>query len=164
MRDVEGVICLQRGERVVVPELCDDQLHFDGLEGTIAGNGGAGGIRGDRRFQDGMGEEWSVLSDSLSLCCCSLSWVRSACSAAGSVLAGGRGNVRVEVYAKCDSRREWELEFGTRMECRCTGKVYGSIRRMGGRVGLEVNLAKCALVVTPSVEPILVMQGELYGG
>ncbi len=33
----------------------------------------------------------------------------------------------VEVYVKCDSRREWELEFGKmRMGCRCRGKVYGS--------------------------------------
>jgi hypothetical protein len=47
VRDVEGVICLQRGERVVVSELCDDQLNFDGLEGTRTANGGAGGIRGE---------------------------------------------------------------------------------------------------------------------
>ncbi len=43
----------------------------------------------------------------------------------------------VEVYAKCDSRREWELELGkTRMECRCRGKVYGgdSVGVPGGGV------------------------------
>jgi hypothetical protein len=30
-----------------MPELCNDQLNFDGLESARAANGGAGGIRGE---------------------------------------------------------------------------------------------------------------------